>query len=85
MAARNDREPRFSVYQLGLGRDPVIVVGNILFAVGPSIISSTPRLWSVNISYNIAEPTDPTTSKSEWANGAADELGAPPLIRRGAI
>ena len=33
IASRNDRVPRFSVYQLGRGNDPVIVVGNIFPAV----------------------------------------------------
>src|SRR5574339_1199245 len=33
IASRNDRVPRFSVYQLGRGNDPVIVVGSIFPAV----------------------------------------------------
>src|SRR5712671_6719303 len=33
MASRNDLMPRFSVYQLGRGSDPVIVVGRIVPAV----------------------------------------------------
>jgi hypothetical protein len=43
MAARNDRPPRFSVYQLGLGREPVIVVGRIRSAVALSIMISVPE------------------------------------------
>src|SRR5215472_12953984 len=37
IASRNDLIPRFSVYQLGRGSDPVIVVGNTLPAVAFSI------------------------------------------------
>src|SRR5262245_32160864 len=37
IASRNDLIPRFSVYQLGRGSDPVIVVGNTVPAVAFSI------------------------------------------------
>src|SRR6187401_326885 len=37
IASRNDRVPRFSVYQLGLGSDPVIVVGRSFPAVAFSM------------------------------------------------
>src|SRR5215467_11937093 len=37
IASRNDLIPRFSVYQLGRGSDPVIVVGSTLPAVAFSI------------------------------------------------
>src|SRR5262244_3795428 len=37
IASRNDRVPRFSVYQLGLGSDPVIVVGKSFPAVAFSM------------------------------------------------
>src|SRR5437660_1984794 len=37
IASRNDLIPRFSVYQLGRGSDPVIVVGSSLPAVAFSI------------------------------------------------
>ncbi len=37
IASRNDRVPRFSVYQLGRGNDPVIVVGSIFPAVAFNI------------------------------------------------
>src|SRR5215208_6614756 len=37
IASRNDRFPRFSVYQLGRGSEPVIVVGSILPAVAFSM------------------------------------------------
>src|SRR4026207_1376508 len=33
IASRNDRVPRFSVYQLGRGSEPVIVVGSVIPAV----------------------------------------------------
>src|SRR6188474_2074978 len=33
IASRNDRVPRFSVYQLGRGSEPVIVVGSMIPAV----------------------------------------------------
>src|SRR5215470_4113462 len=39
IASRNDLIPKFSVYQLGRGSDPVIVVGNTLPAVAFSIES----------------------------------------------
>src|SRR5947207_5887134 len=38
IASRNALIPKFSVYQLGRGSDPVIVVGNILPAVAFSIV-----------------------------------------------
>jgi hypothetical protein len=37
MASTKVFKPKFSVYQLGLGRDPVIVVGRILSLVAPSM------------------------------------------------
>src|SRR6188472_2569335 len=37
IASRNDRVPRFSVYQLGRGSDPVMVVGSSLSAVAFSM------------------------------------------------
>src|SRR5678816_3362302 len=37
IASRNDRVPRFSVYQLGLGSDPVMVVGSSFPAVAFSM------------------------------------------------
>src|SRR5262245_44096669 len=37
IASRNERVPRFSVYQLGRGSEPVIVVGSISPAVAFSI------------------------------------------------
>jgi hypothetical protein len=37
IASRNDRFPRFSVYQLGRGSEPVIVVGSIFPAVALSM------------------------------------------------
>jgi hypothetical protein len=37
IASRNERLPRFSVYQLGRGRDPVIVVAKIVSAVALNI------------------------------------------------
>src|SRR3989442_14938692 len=37
IASRNDLRPRFSVYQLGRGSEPVIVVGSTLPAVALSI------------------------------------------------
>src|SRR4030095_12549730 len=40
IASRNDRVPRFSVYQLGRGNDPVIVVGSIFPAVAFNICMS---------------------------------------------
>src|SRR5262245_14260295 len=40
IASKNDRVPRFSVYQLGRGNDPVIVVGNIFPAVAFNICVS---------------------------------------------
>ena len=39
IASRNDRVPRFSVYQLGRGSEPVIVVGSIFPAVAFSTVS----------------------------------------------
>jgi hypothetical protein len=33
IASRNERVPRFSVYQLGRGSEPVIVVGSMMPAV----------------------------------------------------
>jgi hypothetical protein len=36
IASRNDLVPRFSVYQLGRGREPVMVVGNEIPAVALS-------------------------------------------------
>src|SRR6185295_385741 len=43
IASRKDRVPRFSVYQLGRGSEPVIVVGSVSPAVAFSIRQS-PRL-----------------------------------------
>src|SRR5882672_661752 len=40
IACRNDLSPRFSVYQLGRGREPVMVVGNSWFAVTRSIVGT---------------------------------------------
>src|SRR6187402_3592361 len=40
IALRNERVPRFSVYQLGRGNDPVIVVGRVIPAVALSIVVS---------------------------------------------
>ena len=40
IASRNDRVPRFSVYQLGRGNDPVIVVGSSVPAVAFNICVS---------------------------------------------
>src|SRR5687768_16425894 len=37
IASRNERVPRFSVYQLGRGNDPVTVVGSIFPAVAFNI------------------------------------------------
>ena len=37
IASRNDRVPRFSVYQLGRGSEPVIVVGSTVPADAFSI------------------------------------------------
>jgi hypothetical protein len=42
IASRNERVPRFSVYQLGRGNDPVIVVGRTLSAVA---FSMSPFSW----------------------------------------
>ena len=39
IASRNERVPRFSVYQLGRGSEPVMVVGMIFPAVAFSIVS----------------------------------------------
>src|SRR5580765_1540996 len=47
IASRNDLSPRFSVYQLGRGSDPVIVVGNtvpaVAFNIGRVSSGSAPR------------------------------------------
>jgi hypothetical protein len=42
IASRNDRVPRFSVYQLGRGSEPVIVVGSVIPAVAFNM-SESPR------------------------------------------
>ena len=39
IASRNDRMPRFSVYQLGRGSDPVIVVGSMMSFVARYIFA----------------------------------------------
>ena len=43
IASRNERVPRFSVYQLGRGSEPVIVVGSMIPAVAFSICESPGR------------------------------------------
>jgi hypothetical protein len=40
IASRNDFVPRFSVYQLGRGSEPVIVVGSVIPDVAVYIIRS---------------------------------------------
>src|SRR5690554_6600722 len=50
--------PRFSVYQLGRGSDPVIVVGRILSAVARSI-RSLPRTIVRLAGYNIVDAGGP--------------------------
>src|SRR6187549_3760665 len=50
IASRNDRVPRFSVYQLGRGNDPVIVVGSIFPAVAFNMTEeSSLRFWELEI------------------------------------
>ena len=44
IASRNDRVPRFSVYQLGRGSDPVMVVGRIFPAVAFSMTEESSSL-----------------------------------------
>src|SRR5579872_1572977 len=39
IASKNERVPRFSVYQLGRGREPVTVVGSILSKLALNIMS----------------------------------------------
>src|SRR6188508_876042 len=41
IASRNDRVPRFSVYQLGRGSEPVIVVGSVIPAVAFNMCESS--------------------------------------------
>src|SRR5262249_62105178 len=41
MASRKCRVPRFSVYQLGRGSEPVIVVGNMMSLVARNIFDSS--------------------------------------------
>src|SRR5262245_43187085 len=43
IASRNDRVPRFSVYQLGRGSEPVIVVGSVIPAVAFNMCESPRR------------------------------------------
>src|ERR1051326_6938321 len=57
IASRNDLIPRFSVYQLGRGSDPVIVVGNPLPAVAFSIDEHS------TLSLSQAETNDDVTRK----------------------
>src|SRR6478672_9525959 len=45
IASRNDLRPRFSVYQLGRGNDPVTVVGSTF----PAVAFSIERVSSVEI------------------------------------
>src|SRR5579862_8800 len=43
IASTNDRVPRFSVYQLGRGSEPIIVVGRILSLVARNIFFMAAR------------------------------------------
>src|SRR5215467_11841287 len=45
IASRNDRVPRFSVYQLGRGSDPITVVGSTL----PAVALNIPKFSLLNV------------------------------------
>jgi hypothetical protein len=52
IASRKLREPRFWVYQLGRGSEPVIVVGSMIFLVARSMIGISPwRFLSLPLVY----------------------------------
>src|SRR4249919_1458988 len=50
IASRKLRIPRFCVYQLGRGSEPVMVVGSIMSLVARSMVSISP---GVTVSFNL--------------------------------
>src|SRR5215831_3754871 len=65
MASRKCRVPRFSVYQLGRGSEPVIVVGNMMSLVARNIFDSSQQQLRVRTMDTEASPTYRQTGR-EW-------------------
>src|SRR6186713_2172980 len=79
IASRNERVPRFSVYQLGRGSEPVMVVGMIFPAVAFSIgFLFRNRTWGrlQAAHHEVRLKADPTYLSSRSGELAAHDVGA---------
>jgi hypothetical protein len=80
MASRKDLRPRFSVYQLGRGNEPVMVVGNSWFAVARSIESPVDVFFAAGGVPTFLAETDtilekPRPHNPNGSSNRSDELG----------
>ena len=72
IASRNDLVPKFSVYQLGRGSDPVMVVGSMIPAVAFNIVEASPlRVAHARYSWTRQERTIEVRSTLDSTSGGS--------------
>src|SRR5579872_6375656 len=85
MASRNMRVPRFSVYQLGRGSEPVMVVGSRMSLVPRYIVSASPNYCAISRHFDVIltvskqqKTIAATVQTRRHAKGQGCPLGARP-------